>query len=64
MARKKIAAGVSDYMAEIGRKGGQVKGRKGTATLTVERRREIAMKGVAARAAKAKKKGGKKAGKV
>jgi hypothetical protein len=43
-------------MEEIGRKGGQAKVPKGVATLSPERRQEIAAKGVAARRAKARKK--------
>jgi hypothetical protein len=45
---------VSQYLAEIGRKGGQQKGRKGTAVLTPEEMRKRAQKMVAARRKKRK----------
>jgi hypothetical protein len=47
---------VSEYLAGIGRKGGLATGRKGLATMTGERRKEIAAQGLATRRAKAKKK--------
>lgn len=61
---KRVAANksVSEYLAEIGRKGGKAQVAKGTSMLTTEERRAIAMKGVAARRKKAasKKKAVKK----
>jgi general stress protein YciG len=47
---------VSDYLAEIGRKGGQAKVRKGTAMLTGEQRKELGRKGAAVRWGKKRKK--------
>jgi hypothetical protein len=44
---------ISEYLAEIGRKGGKAQVPKGTAMLSEEERRAIAMKGVAARKKKA-----------
>jgi hypothetical protein len=61
MAAKNPPKGVSEYLAEIGRKGGERKVPKGFATLTDEERRAAAAKGVATRRANAKKKGPKKA---
>ena len=58
---KKLPPGLTQYLAEIGRKGGKSKVPKGLASLTKEERREIAMKGVAARRAKAKAEAGGKA---
>jgi len=52
---------VSDYLAEIGRKGGQAKVPKGTASLTDEERKELGRKGAEARWGK---KGKKKATKT
>lgn len=50
MPRKKGAVGaVRQYLAEIGRTGGQAKVKKGAATLTPEARRALAKKGAAAR---------------
>ncbi len=51
---KKLPAAVSEYMAAIGRRGGKVTGRKGTAAMTPAKRLAIAMAGVAARAANKK----------
>jgi hypothetical protein len=56
MAKKNAAA------VALGRLGGAAKVPKGISMMTDEKKREIAMKGVAARAAKAKKKAGKKKG--
>ena len=55
MAKKKNEAAVS-----LGRLGGVKKVPKGMAMMTEEKKREVAMKGVAARRAKAQKKVGKK----
>ena len=57
MAKKRAPKALRDYLAEIGRKGGKAgKGKtgiaKGLATMDAERRREIALKGVTARAQK------------
>ena len=46
---------VSEYLADIGRKGGQARVKKGFATLTPEERSRVARKAVKARKAKAKK---------
>ena len=62
MAKRKLPAGISEYMAEIGREGGRSKVPKGTSMMSDEKRREIALKGVAARRDNAKK-AGKKAAK-
>ena len=53
MAAKKSP--VSDYLASIGRKGGEAKVPKGLAMLTEEERKVIAAKGLAARRKNAKK---------
>ena len=53
----KLPKALSDYFSAIGRKGGQARVPKGPATLSPERRSEIARKAVQARWAKAKKKG-------
>lgn len=66
MAKMKPPTGLSEYMAEIGRKGGQAAGKaKGFAAMDEARRKEIVAKGLAARRANAAKKarGKKKAGK-
>ncbi len=55
MARKSNP--VSDYLAEIGRKGGEAKVPKGTSKLSDEERKERGRKGAEARWGK---KGGKK----
>ena len=47
MAKKKSA--VSEYLASIGRKGGQAKVKKGTATLTKKQRSERAKAAAAKR---------------
>jgi hypothetical protein len=47
--------GVSEYLAAIGRKGGERKVKKGFATLTEDERKAAALKGVATRRANAKK---------
>jgi hypothetical protein len=52
MAR--LPKALSEYFAEIGRKGGQARVPKGPATLSPERRSEIARNAVKARWAKAK----------
>ncbi len=61
MATKK--SGISEYLAEIGRRGGQAKGRKGFAAMDDEQRKAIAAKGVKTRQknAAARKKAAKKA---
>lgn len=59
MAKQKNPA-VSEYLAEIGRKGGQVKGRKGFSAMDETTRKEISRKGVEARQKKAKMKKGSK----
>jgi len=46
---------VSEYLASIGRKGGEAKVPKGLARLTEEERKAIAAKGLAARRKNAKK---------
>jgi len=46
MAKK---SAVSEYLARIGREGGKAKVRKGLASLTKARRRQIAKQGAAAR---------------
>ena len=46
---------ISKVMAELGRRGGKVKGRKGYATLTPKQRSERAREGARARWGKAKK---------
>jgi hypothetical protein len=51
MAKK---SAVSQYLAQIGREGGKAKVRKGLATLTKKRKREIARQGAAARWGKKK----------
>ena len=56
MAGKRSSKAVSEYLAEIGRKGGKRKVPKGTATLPKERRQEIARKAAAARWGKNKQK--------
>jgi hypothetical protein len=56
----KISKALSDYFAEIGSKGGKARVPKGPATLSPERRSEIARNAVKARWAKAKKKAAKK----
>jgi general stress protein YciG len=63
MANKKTPSGISEYLAQIGRKGGQATGRKGFAAMSEEQRKEIVAKGLATRRANAKKKAepGKKA---
>jgi hypothetical protein len=64
MGTKTTPSEVSEYLAKIGRKGGQVSGRpKGFAAMTPEQRKEIAAKGLKKRQAKAKKKSGPKAAK-
>jgi hypothetical protein len=63
MAKEKTPSGISDYLAGIGRKGGQVTGRKGFAAMPDEQRKEIQAKGVKTRLANAKKKAGKGGGK-
>jgi len=50
---------VSDFMREMGRKGGKVKGRKGTAVLSPDERKERARKAVEARWAKVRKQAAK-----
>jgi hypothetical protein len=52
---------IQEYLAEIGRKGGQAKVPKGLATLTPEERRQRAKEGAKARWAKTKKPAAKKA---
>jgi len=59
MKRKNDSDPVREYLAEIGRKGGQAKVPKGTAALTAEERKEQGRKGAAVRWAKAKKKAAK-----
>ena len=54
---------VSEYLAEIGRRGGEVKSRKGLAAMDPERRKEIARQGVEARQKKASKRGAREGGK-
>jgi hypothetical protein len=53
----KMAQTINEYLSEIGRRGGEVKGvPKGLAALSKERRKEIAGQGVAARKKKRKAK--------
>jgi hypothetical protein len=54
MAKK---SALSQYLASIGRKGGQKKGVKGIAALPPERQEEIRAKAAEARRKQAKKKG-------
>ena len=58
MATKKSA--ISEYLAEIGRKGGKAKVKKGFAGMTEEEREAARLKGLKTRQANAKKKAGKK----
>jgi general stress protein YciG len=51
---------VSEYLAEIGRKGGQATGRKGLAAMGETQRKEIAAKGLATRRSNAQKRAGSK----
>lgn len=54
MPKKTAVSAVSAYMAEIGRRGGKKNGKpKGLATLSVAKKRAIALAGVAARRKKA-----------
>jgi general stress protein YciG len=46
---------IREYLREIGRKGGKVKGKKGFAAMSPAKRREIAKKGGAAGAGKKRK---------
>ena len=55
MAKKTARSEVSEYLAGIGRKGGQVTGHKGFAAMPEAQRKEIAAKGLATRQANAKK---------
>jgi len=59
MARKTTDA-VSQYLAEIGRRGGSAKVPKGLSKATPERRKEIARKAAKVRWAKRKKEGSEK----
>lgn len=45
----KTPSAVSAYLAQIGRKGGMSKGRKGAATMSAEARKAFSQKGVEAR---------------
>jgi len=63
MAKKKPPQAVSDYMAEIGAKGGKRTGSKGLGAMSAERREEIQAKGLLTRRANAKKRASKRAGK-
>jgi hypothetical protein len=54
VAKKKIPDAVSEYMAQIGRKGGKVGGKKGLAALTDKERERIRAKALATRRAKKK----------
>jgi hypothetical protein len=58
VATKKSA--VSEYLAEIGRKGGQAKVKKGLASLPEEERKAIARMAANARWARQKAKGAKR----
>jgi hypothetical protein len=49
MAGKRPSKAVSEYLAQIGRRGGKKKVPKGTAMLPEQRRQEIARKAAAAR---------------
>jgi len=60
MAKKRSA--ISEYLAEIGKRGGQVTGHKGLAAMSPEQRKAIAKKGLETRRAKARAKAGKKKG--
>ena len=55
MAKKKTSP-VSEYLATIGRKGGEAKVPKGLARLSEEQRKAIAAKGLATRRTNAKRK--------
>jgi hypothetical protein len=57
MARKETPAAVSEYLAEIGRRGGEKTGRKGLAAMPPEQREAIQAKAAAARRKQAKKAG-------
>jgi hypothetical protein len=58
MAKKKTTDPVREYLASIGKKGGQAKVKKGTATLSKSQRSARAKDAAVARWKKAKKKGG------
>ena len=60
MAKKKVPADVSEYLAQIGSKGGKVGGKRSLETMTPEQRTERAKKAVAAREAKRQKAATKK----
>lgn len=60
MAKKTEGNPVSDYLAEIGRRGGQAKVAKGFSTLSDEDRKENAKKAATARWGVKKKAAGKK----
>lgn len=68
MAKKTPPKGLSEYMAEIGRKGGRATGKaKGFAAMDDATRKKIVAKGLETRRANAAKrtnKAGKKAGEV
>jgi len=62
MAKKKLGDPVREYLAAIGRKGGQAKVPKGFSTLSEEDRKENGRKAAAARWGVKKKTAGKKKG--
>jgi hypothetical protein len=55
VAKKKVPDAVREFLAEIGRKGGAVGGKRSLETMTAEERKARAKKAVAAREAKRKK---------
>ena len=44
-----VPAGISEYMAQIGRKGGQIGGKRRLATMSKKKRKEVAAKAANAR---------------
>lgn len=60
VATTKIPSGVSEYLSEIGRRGGESKVAKGFSKMDPARRSAISKKAIATRWANAKKAGAKK----